>query len=83
MSMPTGPLLRVPVPTRGTTWNAVTPTKLFQGRYYNAGTSGRNYDVSPDGKRFLMIKPSGTDMRSAVIVVQHWDEEVKRLLPPK
>ena len=41
--------------------DAGTPTKLFEGRYYNAGTSGRNYDVSLDGKRFLMIKASGTD----------------------
>jgi Tol biopolymer transport system component len=78
-----GALMRVPVEASGTKWNAVTPTKLFEGRYYNAGTSGRNYDVSPDGERFLMIKLSGTDAGSALIVVQHWDEELKRLAPTK
>ena len=80
---PDGALLHVPVEATGATWNAGTPTKLFEGRYYNAGTSGRNYDVSLDGKRFLMIKASGTDAGPVFIVVQHWDEELKRLVPPK
>ena len=80
---PDGALLRVPVEAIGATWNVGTPTKLFEGRYYNAGTSGRNYDVSLDGKRFLMIKASGTDAGPVFIVVQHWDEELKRLVPPK
>ena len=42
------------------------------------------YDVSPDGQRFLMIKAPGTDASAAppaLIVVQHWDEELKRLVP--
>ena len=44
------------------------------------------YDVSPDGQRFLMIKAPGTDAGAAppaLIVVQHWDEELKRLVPTK
>ena len=59
--------------------------KLVEGRYY-AGGYGRTYDVSPDGKRFLMIKAPGTDASAAppaLIVVQHWDEELKRLVPAK
>ena len=49
-----------------------------------SGYSGRTYDVSPDGQRFLMIKAPGTDASAAppaLIVVQHWDEELKRLVP--
>jgi hypothetical protein len=39
--------------------------------------------VSPDGQRFLMIKAPGADAGvppPAIIVVQHWDEELKRLV---
>jgi len=48
------------------------------------------YDIAPDGRRFLMIKASGgsessptsTEPRS-LVVVQHFDEELKRLLPAR
>jgi len=83
-----GTLLRVPVEASGATWNAGTPLKLLERRYYTGdGASGaRAYDVSPDGQRFLMIKAPGTDAGAAppaLIVVQHWDEELKRLVPTK
>ena len=81
-----GTLLRVPVEAGGATWHAGTPAKLFEGRYLSTGTSGRTYDVSPDGQRFLMIKAPGTDAGAvppALILVQHWDEELKRLVPRK
>ena len=80
---PTSTLMRVPVEARGTVWNAGTPVALFQGRYFT-GTQGRAYDVSPDGRRFLMIKEAGDDRgdaRPQIIVVQHWIEELKRLVP--
>jgi eukaryotic-like serine/threonine-protein kinase len=84
---PGGELLGVPVEARGETWNAGPPTKLVERRYLvAAGTAGRTYDVSPDGRRFLMLKASGTDAGAAppaIIVVQHWDEELKRLVPTK
>ena len=34
------------------TFSAGTPTKVFDTRYVTGG-SGRAYDVSPDGQRFL------------------------------
>jgi len=46
----------------------------------------RAYDVSPHGQRFLMIKAPAIDagaVAPALIVVQHWDEELKRLVPTK
>ena len=54
---PSGALMSVPV-ERGTTWTAGTPTRLIDAQYYvGVGTNvARTYDVSPDGKRFLMIK---------------------------
>ena len=41
-------------------------------------------DVSPDGRRFLMIKASEADQTTVsarIIVVPRWIEELKRLVP--
>ena len=76
----------MPVEASGATWNAGTPMKLLERRYYTGTGSGRAYDVSPDGRRFLMMKAPGTAASAAppaLIVVQHWDEELKRLVPTK
>ena len=85
---PGGALFRVPVEAGGATWNAGTPTQLLEGRYWvmaTSGSSGRMFDVSADGQRFLMIKALGSEAgaASSIIVVQHWDEELKRLVPTK
>ncbi len=40
------------------------------------------YDISPDGKRFLMIKASEQEVTVTQInVVLNWFEELKRLVP--
>jgi len=82
-----GTLWRVPVEASGGLWQAGAPSRLLERRYFTgAGTTGRTYDVSPDGQRFLMIKASGTEGSDApprIIVVQHFDEELKRLVPTK
>ncbi len=74
--------MRVPVEARGTVWSAGTPVALLQGRYFT-GSQGRTYDVSPDGRRFLMVKEAGadSDARPQIIVVQNWFEELRRLAP--
>ena len=45
----------------------------------------QTYDVSPDGKRFLMIKEGGGADQTppSIEVVQNWFEELKRLVPTK
>ena len=50
---------------------------------YFVGEFERNYDISPDGERFLMIKESASDQTSSTkfILVQNWFEELKRLVP--
>jgi eukaryotic-like serine/threonine-protein kinase len=82
---PDGAVMAVRVETRGTTWSASTPTKIFEGRYFTFGaSSSRMYDVSADGARFLMIKQVATDPGAAppqIIVIQNWTEELKRLVP--
>ena len=45
---------------------------------------GRTYDVAPDGRRFLMIKEGSDDTSgpaNTIVVVQNWDQELKRLVP--
>jgi Tol biopolymer transport system component len=49
---------------------------------------GRHYDVSPDGKRFLLLKDvetSGSTKRPPpeIRVVLHWVNELERLVPAK
>jgi hypothetical protein len=48
-------------------------------------TSNPNYDVSRDGRRFLMVQPSAGEnaTRTQIIVVLNWHEELKRLVPTK
>jgi len=84
---PNGALMSVRV-ERGSTWTAGTPTKLIDGQYYfGAGTPlSRTYDVSPDGRKFLMIKearPTGDAPPPQLVIVQSWLEELKRLVPTK
>ena len=71
---------------RGPTWVATTPALVVkEGYMVSPGNPGRTYDISQDGKRFLMIKdpPGSTAPPASMIVVQHWVEELKRLVPTK
>ncbi len=56
------------------------PEVLFEGKY--STDSRRNYDVSGDGQRFLMVKESeDNSAKTQLIVVLNWFEELKRLVP--
>jgi eukaryotic-like serine/threonine-protein kinase len=67
-------------------WRSSTPKRIVQGPYYFALPGfGRYFDISLDGRRFLIIK-QGSDANAAspqIIVVQHWTEELQRLVPTK
>ena len=71
------------------TFNHGTPTAAFGTTGYDLGGSGggsRRYDLAPDGERFLMRKVGGAltdgdDEFTGMIVVEHWFEELKRLVP--
>jgi len=77
-------LIAVPVKTeRGFSPGRARP--LFKDVYVPRSTS-RNYDIHPDGKRFLMIKKVEQEGEEEVpitelIVVENWFEELKRLAP--
>jgi hypothetical protein len=58
--------------TRGLTLGR--PVALFDTSPYFFGGVGRNYDVSPDGTRFVMVKPlTGAENRTLhVQTVLNW-----------
>ena len=60
------------------------PRALFEGHHQLSGSPISAYDVSADGQRFLMLKPSEETSSSSltqIVVVQNWFEELKRLVP--
>jgi serine/threonine-protein kinase len=59
------------------------PRMLFEGRYERSPATSPNYDVSPDGQRFLMLKPSEQEASAPtqINVVLNWFEELKRRVP--
>jgi len=61
-------------------FSAELPRVLFEGDYVNV--FGRSYDVSPDGRRFLLLKSSEEPSRQTQLnVVTNWFEELKRKAP--
>jgi serine/threonine protein kinase len=67
------------------------PQKLFSGRYVKSSASAGDippWGISPDGKRFLMIKPVEPTGKSTtaeaphkIVVVVNWFEELKQRAP--
>ena len=51
-------------------------------RFYFGIGYGRNYDLSPDGKRFLMLEVVPEDPRTTVNVVLNWARELAGPIPP-
>lgn len=70
------------------TFKAGRPQELSKGRYSHGmssscgapGTTSSNYDVTVDGRRFLMIKDEDQDSNTSrqMVVVLGWADEVNR-----
>jgi WD40 repeat protein len=74
------------------TFSASKPKTLFRGNYVTGYLENPEWDISPDGKRFLMIKPAATtdegtseestvEIPRKIIIVQNWDQELKQRVP--
>jgi serine/threonine-protein kinase len=64
---------------------AAKPKLLFEG-HYGTGIGGfePDYDVSPDGQKFLMIKASEQESAATQLnVVLNWSDELHRLAPAR
>jgi serine/threonine-protein kinase len=61
------------------------PEVIIQGSYATPLNTGRHYDVSLDGQRFLLLRDAGDTSADAaapqVILVQNWFEELKERVP--
>ena len=78
-----GTIMAVPVRT-APTFTAGNATKLFRWPTLDLPSPARNYDVTRDGQRFVMIKePDGTGSDSArapastIVMVVNWIETLK------
>jgi eukaryotic-like serine/threonine-protein kinase len=74
---------------RDSSFTIGTSAKILDSSYvWSVATyAGRMYDISRDGRRFLMLKenslPDRTSAPRSITVVQNWFEELKRLVPTK
>ena len=67
---------------------ASVPVKPFDPNYLSGVEAfGRSYDIAVDGRRFLMINTVDSPAQSGGppvhVVVQHWFDELQRLVPAK
>ncbi len=78
-----GGIMAVPIQTEPS-FAAGNATVAYDGDVFGrAAAPGRTYDISPDGERFLIIKPVDINRESPteLILVQNWFEELKRAAP--
>jgi len=74
-------MMSVPL-AAGSPLRAGVPHPLFEGLFRDQANT-RGYDVTPDGQRFLMIKPVQRPPSpvSQMVMVQNWFEELKAKVP--
>jgi Tol biopolymer transport system component/predicted Ser/Thr protein kinase len=73
-------MMAVDVTTEGT-FSVGKPKVLFEGTYVLTPRSFPDYDVSPDGQRFLMLKAAEQATPTQINVVLNWFEELKQKVP--
>ena len=79
----------IKVVSSSTSFRTTSPVKVLDTpAAFTIGIPYRSWDISPDGKRFLVIKERrDSDTKSAptpgLVVVQNWAEELKARLPSK
>ena len=71
-----GNMVSVPVKT-APTFSFGAPRTLFLARSFFASSRHRQYDVSPDDKRFMMIRAVGSPVPDRLVIVSNWFEELK------
>jgi serine/threonine protein kinase len=80
-------VMAVPIDTKST-FSAGKPKMLFQGNYVTGYGESPAWDISPDGKLFLMIKspqatPSSAGASRRINIVLNWIDELKQRVPVK
>jgi len=73
----------------GQTFKCGKPEALFRGKYTALnGEDAHTWDISPDGKQFLMMKEQGSAASTGegprkINIVLNWTEELKQRVPVK
>jgi hypothetical protein len=64
-------------------FSADTPRLLFEGQFVGTGPiqARRNFDIFPDGQKFLMLQREQHVAPNQLSIVLNWFEELKRLVP--
>src|SRR5262249_3338708 len=86
-----GKLLAVPIQESGTTLTVGAPKKVFDDPYRLDSGGGQggvaNYDISPDGQRFVMVEERRASTAATqpvqLRVVLNWQEELKQRVPTR
>ncbi len=84
LGLPYSKMMVVSIRRSDQTLSAGPPRLLFEVSYPNhmSPAGFQDYDIHPDGKRFLMMKEETGQQETAQInVVLNWFEELKRLVP--
>jgi hypothetical protein len=78
-------MMSVPLEQSSSAFRRRTPVKLFDWPSIATPGPTRTYDVSNDGRRFLMIKEADDRQGASAIirVVLNWAEELKGKFPEK
>lgn len=76
-----GTMTSVPVQS-GSTLVLGRPVPLFNAGQYHVNVA-RNYDVTADGKRFVMVRNADQSPRASMIVVTRWFDELRAKIAPK
>lgn len=66
---------------RGGIDSASVPEVLFEGRFEAADSMGAetaNYDIFPDGKRFVMVRRKGLELPSTISLIFNWRSLLKQ-----
>ena len=84
-----GDSMMVVAVSTGLTFKAGRPWELWKGHYSHGmstscgppGATSSNYDVTADGKRFLMVRDDDQDRATSkqIVVVQGWVDELRRM----
>ena len=73
-------LMVIPVAT-SPPFQSGRPRLVFEGRFVQGDPGLPAYDVSPDGRRFLMMKNEHEAQRRELRVILNWFEDLKRRVP--
>jgi Tol biopolymer transport system component len=77
---PDGKLMAAEVSTAGGTFKSGTPQPLFDSQIFGGGntSSAMRWDLTPDGKKFLIITQATENSSSPMTVILNWPALLKR-----